>query len=52
MSKKIIIRAEKKAEPRLTIQYEGNILVVNEPDENLKNKMKQDAEKMRTSVFY
>jgi hypothetical protein len=45
MSNKIIIRAEKKAEPRLTIQYEGNILVVNEPDENLKNKMIEDMMK-------
>ena len=45
MNNKIIIRAEKKAEPRLTIQYEGNILVVNEPDENLKNKMIEDMMK-------
>lgn len=36
---KIKLNVEKKAEPRLTIPYNGELIVVNEPSENLKNKM-------------
>ena len=36
---KIKLNVEKKVEPRLTIPYNGELIVVNEPSENLKNKM-------------
>lgn len=39
MDNKIKLNAEKRVEPRLTIPYEGNLIIVNEPSENFTKEM-------------